>query len=159
MNSTPEGFLSHLFKKYSAQMVFKTAVMCVFDGHRLLFFTNLRPMLRSHRNNGSSRRSCFIKKVVFKNFAIFTGEQWYWSLFLIDSNRSVFLWILQNFWEQLLWKTSANGCFWNESTNSRVNQWFLCCRNIILKRLKKKHFYSQPRQLQVALQSTLLFRY
>ena len=60
------------------------------------------------------RSSClqmFFKIGVLKNFAIFTGEYLFWSLFLIklqlairpatllktDSNTDVFLWILRNF--------------------------------------------------------------
>ena len=55
------------------------------------------------------RRSS-VKKIVPKNFAIFTGKHLCWSLFLInlqafrstallkrDSNTGVFLWILRNF--------------------------------------------------------------
>ena len=34
---------------------------------------------------------CSIKKVVFKNLAIFTRKHLCWSLFLIDSNTCVFL--------------------------------------------------------------------
>ena len=29
-----------------------------------------------------------------------------------NSNTDIFLWILRNFQEHLIWKTSANGCFW-----------------------------------------------
>ena len=29
-----------------------------------------------------------------------------------DPKKAVFLWILQNFYEHLLWRISANGCFW-----------------------------------------------
>ena len=67
---------------------------------------------------------CSIKKAVLKNFVILTGKHLCWSFFLIKlqvfwpatllkrgSNTSVFLWILRNFQEYLLWRTSANGCF------------------------------------------------
>ena len=40
-------------------------------------------------------------KVFYKNATLLKG----------DSNTGVFLWILQNFWEELFWRTSANGCF------------------------------------------------
>ena len=48
-------------------MVFKTAVMCVFDGHRLLLLPYLRPMQCSHRNHRNNHRRCFIKKDVLQN--------------------------------------------------------------------------------------------
>ena len=59
----------------------------------------------------------FFKIDVLKNFAIFTGKHLCWILSLIklqafklllkrDSNTDVFLWILQNFWEQLFYRTS-----------------------------------------------------
>ena len=60
----------------------------------------------------SSPQRCSFKKVVFKNFAIFTGKRLCWSLLLInlqawrpetlfknDSNTGVNLWILRNFWD------------------------------------------------------------
>ena len=72
----------------------------------------------------SSHQRCSIKKAVLKNFAIFTGKHLCRSLFLIksqdwrptallkrDSSTGVFLWILQNLQEHLVWKTSANNCF------------------------------------------------
>ena len=81
-------------------------------------------------NNRSSLRSCFIKKIVLKNFAIFTGNHLWWSLFLTklqairpttllerDSNTGVYLGILRNCWEQLFLRTSANGCFYNKKIN------------------------------------------
>ena len=51
---------------------------------------------------------------MFRNFAVFTGKLLSWSLFLIkrDSNTRLFLWILQDFSENLFWKTSANNCFY-----------------------------------------------
>ena len=81
----------------------------------------------------SSLRRCSVRKGVLKNFAIFAGEHLCLSLFLINkvaglkanllkrrlatllkrnSNTDIFLWILRNFQEHLIWKTSANGCFW-----------------------------------------------
>ena len=67
----------------------------------------------------------FCKNAVLKNFAIFTGKQLCWILFLIklqafspaillkgDSSTGVFLCISRIFQEHLFWKTSANGCFW-----------------------------------------------
>ena len=63
------------------------------------------------RNCRSSCWQIFTKKSVLKNFAIFTGKRLCWSPFLRklkpasllkgDSNTNVFLWILQNFYEQL----------------------------------------------------------
>ena len=71
-----------------------------------------------------------MKKAFLKNFAIFTGKHLCWSYFLIklrvwktgillkrDSNAGVFLWILRNFSEHLLWRTFANGCFWKGGTD------------------------------------------
>ena len=66
------------------------------------------PCLHFRRWYRSSHPRCSIKKAVFKIFAIFTGKQLCWSLFLIicsvpatllkrDSNTGVFLWILQKF--------------------------------------------------------------
>ena len=65
-----------------------------------------------------------------KIFAIFTGKHLFYSFFLMnlqvlktgtllkrDSNAGVFLRILRNFYEQLLWRTSANGCFWKGGTD------------------------------------------
>ena len=76
----------------------------------MLFFS-----VRSIQRRGS------IRKAVLGNFAIFTGKQLCWSLFLImvqavrpatilkrDSNTSVSLWILQNFQEHLFWRASAS---------------------------------------------------
>ena len=39
-----------------------------------------------------------------------------------SSNTGVFLWILQNFWEHLFWRTSADGCFWFFQTAAE-HQW------------------------------------
>ena len=57
----------------------------------------------------SSRLRIFFKIVVLKNFAIFTGENLCWSLFLRklwsnDSNASVSLWIFQKFEYKLFLK-------------------------------------------------------
>ena len=70
----------------------------------------------------------FYKNAVLKNFSKFAKKHLLWSLFFNktadlrpatllrkDSNTGTFLWILQNFSEQL-WVTSSNGCFcafWN----------------------------------------------
>ena len=63
----------------------------------------------------SSRPEGFCKISVPKNFPKLTGNYLCWSLFLInlqakpatllkrDSNTSVFLWILRDFWEDLWW--------------------------------------------------------
>ena len=77
----------------------------------------------------SGHRRWFIKKSILKNFAIFSGKNLCWSLFLIKlqvfrsatllkrySNTGVFLLILRNFQEQLFWITSARGCFCSYST-------------------------------------------
>ena len=66
-----------------------------------------------------------IKNAVLKNLAILIGKQLCWSLFLInlevykpatllqrDSDASVFLWILRNFYKGLFQRTSVNDCFW-----------------------------------------------
>ena len=71
----------------------------------------------------SSLSQMFLKMGVLKSFAIFTWKYLFWSIFLIkleafrspallkrDSNTGIFLWILQNFYEQLFYRTSAD-CF------------------------------------------------
>ena len=87
----------------------------------------LRPatLLKRYR---SSHQKCSIKRPVLKNFAIFTGKHLCRSRFLLklcavrpatlskrDFNTGVFLWILWNFLEHLLWKTPMNNCFWRYS--------------------------------------------
>ena len=52
------------------------------------------------------------KKTVLTNVAIFTGRLQTCNLLKRDSNTSVFLCILLNFYEHLFWETSANGCSW-----------------------------------------------
>ena len=77
-----------------------------------------------------SHRKCSMKKAVLKHFAIFTGKYLCCNFFLIklrawrtetllkrDSNTGAVLRILRNFYEQLLWRTSANGCFWKRGTD------------------------------------------
>ena len=44
---------------------------------------------------------------IFKNLQTFRPA----TLLKRDPTTGVFLWILQNFWYYLFWKTSANGCF------------------------------------------------
>ena len=64
--------------------------------------------------NKSSHRRCSIKEAVLKNFAIFTGKRLRLSFILIklqatrlatllkrNSSKGIFLWIMQNFTEQL----------------------------------------------------------
>ena len=63
----------------------------------------------------------FYKKAVFKNFAIFTGKHLCWSLFLIKlqalrtatlcERHRWFLWKLQTFYKQLLYRTSPVAAF------------------------------------------------
>ena len=75
--------------------------------------------------NRGSHRKCSAKKDAIKSFANFTGKYLCLSLFLIklhtfsagtllkrDSNIGGFLWNLPNSEEQLLWRTSANNCFY-----------------------------------------------
>ena len=63
---------------------------------------------------------CSIKKAILKYFAIFTGKHLCLepvfdkvagfqgcNFIERDSNIGAFLWILQNFWEHIFWKTSA----------------------------------------------------
>ena len=70
----------------------------------------------------SSHHRCSMKKPFLKNFAIITGKQLRWNLSLIKfeaynfikkrlKHRRVFPLILQNFYEQLFWRTSANVSF------------------------------------------------
>ena len=37
-----------------------------------------------------------------------------------NSSTGAFLWILRNFWEHLIWRTFANGCFWIRVRNVEV---------------------------------------
>ena len=79
----------------------------------------------------SSYRMCSIKNAVLKNLAILIGKHLCWSLFLInlevykpgillqwDSDTSVFLWILRNFYKGLFQRTSVNDCFWTSLIQS-----------------------------------------
>ena len=74
----------------------------------------------------SSHRMCSIKKLFLNIFQY--SQHLYWSLFLInlqawrlatllkrDPDPGVFLWILQNFEEQLFWRWSANGYLWSST--------------------------------------------
>ena len=142
-------------------MVFKTAVMCVFDGHRLLLLPYLRPMQCSHRNHRNNHRRCFIKKDVLQNSQENTdvGVSFQQSYFIKKRLQQKFFPLnIAKYLRTLVLKKSANVCFWNEPIiNNRVKYWFPWCRNI--KWLKKKHLHSLPRKLQVALQSIFLFWY
>ena len=73
--------------------------------------------------DSSIHQSCSIKKLFFKT-SKYSQINVCWSLFLvklqafrfgisssINSNTNIFLRILQNFWEDLSWWTSANDCF------------------------------------------------
>ena len=82
-----------------------------------------------------------MKKGVLKNFAIYTGKDLCWSLFLIklqafrpaillkwDPKAVVFMWILRNFEEHLFSKTCANKHSSRSSTKLEVifrNKYFL----------------------------------
>ena len=72
----------------------------------------------------SSHRRCFVRKVVLRNFAKFTGKHlrqslffnkvaglWPTTLFKKDSGTDVFLWILQNFKEHVFYITPLGDCF------------------------------------------------
>ena len=56
-----------------------------------------------------------------------------------DSNAGIFLWILHNFLEHLLWKTSANNCFWKAATDFLLTRFWSFTIYIKLKFL---HFLS-----------------
>ena len=75
----------------------------------------------------------FYKIGVLKTFAIFTRKHLCWSLFLInfqvfrsaalfekDSNTDVFLWILQNFYEQLFYRTTLLAPSGNYFTKAKL---------------------------------------
>ena len=54
------------------------------------------------------------------------------TLSIRDSNAGVFLRILSNFYEQLLWRASANGCFWKGGTqNEKKILYFSLVFNLI----------------------------
>ena len=76
----------------------------------------------------SSHQRCSVKKVVLKNFAVFTGKHLCSSLFLMkmqawrpamslkwDTNTCVFLWKLRNF---------KNCCFWKLYLDNQFGFWF-----------------------------------
>ena len=70
-------------------------------------------------NIRSSHRRCSIKKAGLENFAICTGKHLSRSFFLTKLQtcnfikkrlqHRLFLWILRNFQEHLIWETSTNG--------------------------------------------------
>ena len=59
----------------------------------------------------SSRPEVFCEKDVLRNFAKFIGKHLCQSLF-IDSGTGVFVWVLRNFQEHLLFQNTPSGCFW-----------------------------------------------
>ena len=94
----------------------------------------------------------FCKKGVLANCAMFIGKLMSWSLFLIkfqafrpatllrrDSNTGVFLWILQNFYELLSYKTSANGRFWIKFSYQAMIWKGMSRKNTHFPRLRKLH--------------------
>ena len=73
----------------------------------------------------SSHRRCDVKKVILKNFENVTGKHLCWSFSLTKLQawgtatllknkleKGVFLRNLQNFWENVLWRTSVKDCFY-----------------------------------------------
>ena len=95
--------------------------------------TACREILCLYDNGRRSHTRCSVKKHVLKNFANFSGKHLCWSLSLIhlkasrpttllkkDSNTGVFLLNFQNFYENLVWRTSANYCSSNGNEGSRM---------------------------------------
>ena len=74
--------------------------------------------------NISSHRRCSIQKFVLKNFAKFTGKHPCQSLYFNKAcnfiKKGVFLWILQKFLKQLLYRASPGYCFWR---NIKQKNW------------------------------------
>ena len=69
------------------------------------------------QNERSSHWRCSIKKVVLKNFAIFTGKHLCWSFFLINCIKKRFQYkyfpgSIVKLLRTLLWRASANDCFY-----------------------------------------------
>ena len=64
--------------------------------------------------HGKCRNRCtemFRRNIVLKNFAKFWGKELCWGLLLKrDSGTGVFLWIVQNVWEQLFRRAPPNDC-------------------------------------------------
>ena len=63
----------------------------------------------------SSHRRCSVKKDVLRNFAKITGKhpcQVKLQAYKRDSGTGIFLWIFQNFWEHLFYRTPPEECFW-----------------------------------------------
>ena len=58
----------------------------------------------SRSSRSQKKKKMFFKIGVLKNFAVFTGKQQYWSIFLIK------LQLLGN----LFWRTFVNDCFWTK---------------------------------------------
>ena len=112
-----------------------------------------------------SHRRCPVKKgflKIFSNFfANLTGKHLCWSLSLTklqafrtatllkrESNRGIFLSNLQNVFEHLFKRTSANNCFWNKNKKSyfviTLPHWFWIRfrnKNQTLSLLKVRVFY------------------
>ena len=89
----------------------------------------------------NSHQSCSVKKGVLKNFAIFTRKHLCWSIFLIklqaissatllktNSNRGVFLWILQNFRRTPILKNICKWLLLAMSPHSPQSS--QCCPNV-----------------------------
>ena len=99
------------------------------------------PLKVSLQNVKSSHRRCSLQKGILRNFAKLTGKHLCQSLFFNkvaillkkkpelylkrDSGTGFFLWIMQNFWEHLSYRTPPDDCFWIYSTvNNEVNKNF-----------------------------------
>ena len=114
---------------------------------KLLLFENYsHSSTRYHPNKGhilnrSSRQRCSVKEGVLRNFAKFTGKHLCQSLFFNkdaglrpatllkrDSGARVFLWVLRNFYEHLLYRTPLDDCF---CLKNKQKKKYVCIRGII----------------------------
>ena len=89
----------------------------------------------------SSHRTCSLRKSVLRNFAKFTRKHLCQSLLFNkvaglrpatllkrDSGMGVFLWILQNFYKHLFYRTPLDGCFYKILQNENPKYLFSLIR-------------------------------
>ena len=78
----------------------------------------------SYNQSLQAATMCYVRKAVLKNFAKFTGKHLCQSLFFNkvadgglqlyekgDSNTGVLVWILENFYKQVFYRTPLGNCF------------------------------------------------
>ena len=112
----PNLFIFHFLRSFF--IVINVDLEIFIKTHALLYFYN---------ETRTSHQRCSIKKLFLKSMQYLQETPVLESLFnkvagvqvirpstLLkrDSNTGIFLWILQNIYEHLFWRTYAIGCFW-----------------------------------------------